>query len=86
MGVAILFALYSVALLVLIKHVVAKWLLFKKDPRGNPYRRYCKKCGACQIMYQSNIEGWEDDIWWEEVYPIGDNPKCKCHDYSEYRS
>lgn len=66
-----------------------KWVvglvIFKYDPT-NPYRRHCKKCNAHQIMYSSNIEGHASDIWWQEVYPIGNNEKCICHSYSDYRS
>jgi len=64
-----------------------KWirslLLFKKG--HNPFHRICKKCGANQHQYRSNIEGNEHETWWEEVYPIGNDEKCKCHSYSQYR-
>ena len=63
----------------LLVHTLFRW-------GKNPFRRYCKKCGACQVMYGSNIQGCEHDTWWEEVYPIGDNPDCKCHKYATYRS
>lgn len=59
--------------------------LFTVD-KYNPYNRKCTKCGAHQVMYQSNIEGMEHWTWWEEVYPIGNNEKCKCHKYAEYHS
>ena len=58
--------------------------LFKKG--HNPYHRICKTCGAHQVMYQSNIEGMEDHVWWEEVYPIGNNLKCNCHKFAEYHN
>lgn len=54
--------------------------LFKAT--DNPYKRECKKCGAHQDMYQSNVEGLEHKTWWEEVYPIGNNPNCECHKYA----
>jgi hypothetical protein len=57
--------------------------LFYTD-KNNPFRRKCKKCGSAQSMYKSNIEGC-NDVWWEEIYPIGNNPKCQCHKYSDYR-
>jgi hypothetical protein len=56
--------------------------LFKRG--HNPYSRICKTCGAHQTQYQSNIEGMEDHVWWEEVYPLGNNPKCPCHKFAEY--
>lgn len=59
-------------------------IIFKRG--HNPYNRICKRCGAHQDMYQSNIEGNESDFWWEEVYPIGNNPNCKCHKYASYRN
>lgn len=62
--------------------LIKKALLFRYD-KQNPYRRYCKKCGACQIQYESNVIG-HNDTWWQEVYPIGNDEKCKCHSYSEY--
>lgn len=58
-------------------------MLFKYD-KYNPYRRHCKKCNSHQVMYSSNIEG-DNSWWWEEVYPIGNNDKCKCHSFSDYR-
>lgn len=58
-------------------------ILFKKG--HNPFSRICKKCGAHQHQYRSNIEGNEHETWWEEVYPIGNDEKCKCHKYSDYR-
>lgn len=62
---------------------INEWRLFKQG--RNPYKRICRKCGAHQDLYQSNIEGCEHAMWWEEVYPIGNNPKCKCHSYASYR-
>lgn len=41
---------------------------------NNPYHRICKKCGAHQVVYESCF-----GTWWGEVYPIGNNPSCKCH-------
>lgn len=65
-----------------IRRSIRQSILFKLG--RNPYRRVCKKCGSCQTMYSSNIEGLEEVSWWEEVYPIGDNPNCECHSYAEY--
>lgn len=52
----------------------------------NPFIRVCRKCGAHQSQYQSNIEGMDHITWWEEVYPIGNNENCQCHKYAEYYS
>jgi len=52
-------------------------LLFKKG--HNPYNRVCNKCGAHQSVFSYNYRNAPS--WWEEVYPIGNNPKCKCHKY-----
>jgi len=64
--------------------VIKEKLLFKKG--HTPYSRICKKCNSHQIMYSSNIEGEENIHWWQEVYPIGNNEKCKCHSYAEYHN
>lgn len=47
----------------------------------NMFHRICKKCGAHQVVYESCFGSW-----WEEVYPIGNNPDCKCHGDAEYRN
>lgn len=52
-------------------------------PGHNPYHRICKKCGAHQIQMQLNVTP-PAPTWWEEVYPIGNNPACECHKYAEY--
>lgn len=60
-----------------------KWLqeLFLFKTGDNPYRRTCRKCGAQQEMYQSNVEGFETTYWWEEKFTFINKPKCKCHKY-----
>lgn len=59
------------------------WRLFKQG--RNPYHRICKKCGCNQELYSWNIED-VNESWWEDVNPIGDDPNCKCHKYSDYKS
>ena len=81
----IIFALSFLFVCYMFYRLVISLFLFRFD-KYNPYRRYCKKCNSHQVMYSSNIEGQENDHWWEEVYPIGNNEKCKCHSFSEYRS
>ena len=54
------------------------WHLFYPD--RNPYRRYCKKCGQCQIVQSWD---WNSPGWWEVQGEIKDE-SCKCHKYSEY--
>lgn len=48
------------------------WAIFSKIRENNlfkaghnPYARICKKCGAHQNLYQSNIEGCDHHTWWE---------------------
>ena len=62
---------------------IKEYLQFKQG--RNPFNRICKKCGSHQDQYQSNIEGCSHQSWWSEVYPLGNNPDCKCHSYSEDR-
>lgn len=62
---------------------IREWMLFKEG--HNPFARICKKCGAHQNQYRSNIEGHENQTWWASVYPIGDDPDCRCHSYAEDR-
>ena len=82
--IAIFFGFITLGGLYGIYRAIRQAILFKAG--HNPYARICKKCGSHQNMYRSNIEGMESDVWWEEVYPIGNNPKCECHKYSQYRS
>lgn len=49
----------------------------------NPYSRTCRKCGALQHMYHHH--GEPGDTWWQEMYPIGNDPNCKCHGYAQNR-
>ena len=51
---------------------------FKYD--DNPFRRHCGKCGAQQDNYHE--AGNTGNTWWEEMYPIGNDPDCKCHTYA----
>ena len=53
------------------------------DPRGNPYRRWCRYCGQCQVWMQWNWSNRPDYGWWEEVGEVHD-PTCRCHKDSEY--
>lgn len=78
-GLMVIFALLSLILL------FSEWSHFKRGK--NPYRRTCKKCGSIQEQFHRvGAEHLEEfwDTWWEEMYE-GNNPKCKCHRYSEYR-
>ena len=43
-------------------------------PGRNRFHRICKKCGAHQVVYESCL-----GVWWEEVYPLGNDPDCGCH-------
>lgn len=65
--------------------LIRRWLtelfLFRSD-EYNPYRRYCKKCGQWQSMYDNGGQRHSYHSWWEEIYPIGNNPTCKCKKYA----
>lgn len=52
---------------------------FKKDPEGNPHRRFCKSCGQCQEEYGAHY--YDPRGWWEDVGPECD-PDCNCHKYA----
>ncbi len=79
----ILVGLYFLGAGYLVYRWVWQMVLFKCG--HNPYARICKRCGAHQNMYQSNIED-DNSTWWEDVYPIGNNEKCKCHSFTDYHS
>lgn len=82
----IAYILLGVMCLVLVAVIVRTILVVIYFKRGhNPYTRICKKCGSHQVMFQSNIEGCEDDTWWETMNPIGSDPKCLCNLFAEYR-
>ena len=76
----VLSILIAIAIIRFIINAVKFHKLFKRS--HNPYYRICKKCGSHQSMYQSNIEGCENDVWWERVYPLGNDEKCQCHSYT----
>jgi hypothetical protein len=48
---------------------------------NNPFSRTCKKCGAHQNQYCYSYN--DRETWWEEMYPIGNDPNCKCHSYAD---
>jgi hypothetical protein len=75
-GNYIFFGIMVILGIYLIVDAVRTAMLFQKDE--NPYRRTCKKCGARQVMYQSNVEGVETREWWQE-HDEGNNPDCRCH-------
>lgn len=62
---------------------IKEWMLFKTG--DNQFQRICKKCGAHQHQYRSNIEGCENQTWWSSVFPVGNDLDCKCHSYSQNR-
>jgi hypothetical protein len=73
-----------ISLLLIIRQIRIT-MLFKNG--HNPYVRICRKCGATQNQYQTNYENDIDPlIWWEEVYPIGNDENCPCHKYAEYHN
>lgn len=73
-------SLFLAFMLYKIYKVIQAYYLFKKD--HNPYSRECKKCGSVSSLH--HYYGEAQDCWWEESY-MGNNPKCKCHSYSNYR-
>jgi hypothetical protein len=54
--------------------------LFSTD--GNPYRRYCRKCGQQQNAYGRT---YNKSQWWEDMGPTPDED-CICHTYSTYHA
>lgn len=68
--------------ILLVRRCIVIWRLFKGG--HNPYTRICKKCDNVQNLFQSNIEGQEDNYWWEDVGDGGNDEKCPCHKYSHY--
>lgn len=81
--ILIIFAIFFILGVIAISLRVRENMQFKHG--RNPFSRICKDCGAHQDQYRSNIEGCEHQTWWVEVYPIGNNPECKCHSYAEDR-
>lgn len=61
----------------LIYKVLKRTLMYTWE---NPFHRVCKKCGAHQIMYESCF-----GQWWSDVYPLGNDSNCKCHNDTEDR-
>lgn len=61
-----------------VRFVIQKQKLFEYR---TPYSRTCRKCKALQNMYSYS---WGGRSWWEEMYPIGNDPHCECHQFSEH--
>lgn len=80
--IAIIFVLlyFATVVVIICQSYYVNHVLFRKG--NNPYQRICRKCGAHQHMYQSNVKGREHVTWWAEVYPVGDNEDCACHKYA----
>jgi transcription elongation factor Elf1 len=65
-----------------LRRFITESTLFKRH--HNPYKRTCKRCGQQQVMYDNGgTIGADYHSWWEEAYPIGNDPKCRCKKYSE---
>jgi hypothetical protein len=47
----------------------------------NKYSRICKRCGATQDNY-SYANHFGGPTWWEEMYPMGNDPNCICRRYA----
>ena len=54
--------------------------LMRYRPGRNRYHRICRKCGQHQIVYESCF-----GMWWDEVYPVGNDPECRCHRDTQHR-
>lgn len=77
--IAFLIGGWVLAMVLTVFIMIKENLQFKRG--HNPFARICRKCGAHQHQYHSNIQG-SHDVWWEEVYPIGNDPNCSCHKYA----
>lgn len=66
-------------LVVVIISSVREFVMFRTDG-GNPYRRYCCKCGQQQEAYGRS---YNKSNWWEDCLPVPDED-CACHSFSEY--
>lgn len=78
-------ALLFVPLILLVWVLVHRGIVrarFTPDER-NPYRRYCRKCGQCQV-----VQCWAWDThklssgWWITQGAVID-PTCNCHASAE---
>jgi hypothetical protein len=69
--------------LIIVNLMVLSWVFesLQFKPGHNKFARICRQCGAHQNKYRSNVIG-ENREWWEEVYPIGNDPDCSCHTYA----
>lgn len=52
------------------------------DFNGNPYRRYCRTCGQCQLMMSFGDELGAFS-WWEPNGEIIDQD-CACNNFTSY--
>jgi len=60
---------------------IQEHFLFKKG--RNKFTSICRKCGSHQDQYRSTAYS---GVWWEEMYPIGNNPDCRCHKHAQHRN
>lgn len=82
-GAYIFLGLYLLGAQWLVRRRLTQIFLFKKC-KYNPFRRSCRKCGQWQSMYDNGgFIGVDYRSWWEEIYPIGNNPKCNCKKYAK---
>lgn len=79
----IISGLYIICVQWLLRRWIMQMILFKRD-EYNPFRRKCRRCGQWQSMYDNGgTSGLDYRSWWEEIYPLGNNPKCKCKKYCQ---
>jgi hypothetical protein len=76
--ISVIVLLWCFGVIYLIRKSIINMLRYKRG--RNPYHRICRKCGAHQVVYESCF-----GTWWDEVYPIGNDPNCKCHKDTEQR-
>lgn len=76
----LMFIIIGLIIIGCIIRAIQEWRRY--NPGHNPCSRICKHCGSHQHMYSNPSTGAN---WWEEVYPIGNNPDCDCHYDTECR-
>ena len=80
LSVVILLAVVALVVILAIYSAIRQFdedALFEYDD-PNPFRRKCKKCGQWQAEYSLD---YHKPGWWEEIYPLGDDPNCECKKY-----
>ncbi len=84
LGLKLLLTIFGITLLPMSPFFIISFIRHKQFKHtGNPYKRFCRKCGQQQDFY-THADLNDSRGWWEDMGIITVDENCICHKYSTY--